>query len=280
MNEEHFRIPANLHINENNLGRYGATAQRALKVIPSTATPSVNNRVILGKTFLLAGRSGEEGAILTGNMNGVCQTLADPRDVQLIDPGKGEPFAVAIEAGQDGVIDSIRRGDDGLFGTTLLHTGEDGILQSEVRSGDNLRPGFAFHHGLPDAPCVDPGPDRVFQTSLNNSPGTYPDKDDALGRLNGELSLSPNETDRIEIYDTNISSVLGPSARPRQIVSLTNYIIGHEIGHGVHVEHYLASPDQKGPLSLMVVADPIPKPMPRDYDTTDTEQMRVHLKHH
>lgn len=72
--------------------------------------------------------------------------------------------------------------------------------------------------------------------------------------------------------------------------------IAHEGGHGFHLEHYFTRSDGAGGINVLdenrivrgglhfppfwsVMLSNVITPVPQDYDDTDVDQIRIHLKH-
>ena len=99
---------------------------------------------------------------------------------------------------------------------------------------------------------------------------------------------TPNETDRLEVYVTAI--LRNAAAEPfnydsTQQVKAVRFVVGHEIGHGVHMCHRPApqsctnSPGTSTSLmdfSAVVVFAPDPGEPRANYNTEDEAQLRLH----
>lgn len=260
----------------------------------------VTIRAAAGAALTTAHAGGDDvinGNEITTGPNGISETAAAAGDTQVIPAGQGEANTIGIRPGINGILDPVRGGDDELTGNTIT-SGLDGIANTAALPGDEQK--IPVGQGEPHALCVQRGP------SANYSRKSVPAGDD-IAQDTGALLVneSPNEHSTIEIYVHNFSVTVptsgdngvwegGPGAPGSDDVTVNligaanqvrrhNWIrktMTHEGGHGIHVEHYRppGAAGHASPWSVMrsaiwgLVA-------PANYDATDANQRRLHLKH-
>ncbi len=107
-------------------------------------------------------------------INGVNQSCASPSDNQTIPRYQGLPYQKIIGAGGDGALDSVAMKDNLFFQPVdnerpipKITAGEDGICNS-FRIGDD-RMEFFLGAGAPDYPCVLAGPNGYANTTASGN---------------------------------------------------------------------------------------------------------------
>jgi hypothetical protein len=148
-------------------------------------------------------------------------------------------------------------------GRPAVLAGANGMSETEAK-GDDLQLVNVGTTQEPGTPCVDCGENLRIDSPTGG--------EDTRGRYPTAIALSPNETERIDIYEE-------PIRNRYQTLGITyeaavNHVIGHEVGHGVHIEHPAATP----PVSVMV--PDLQNPAPTTYSADDRAQMRLHIKHY
>lgn len=257
-------------------------------------------RAATGAALTTAHAGGDDvinGNEITTGPNGVAETAAAEGDEQTIAVGRGEPNTIGIQPGGNGILDPVRGGDDELTGNTVT-SGLDGIANTAALPGDEQK--IPVGQGEPHALCVQRGP------SANYSRKSAPAGDD-IAQDTGALLVneSPNEHSTIEIYVHNFNVIVptsgdngvwegGPGAPGSDDVTVNltgaanqvrrhNWIrktMTHEGGHGIHIDHYRppGAAGHASPWSVMRSAI-WGLAAPANYDATDANQRRLHLKH-
>jgi hypothetical protein len=156
-----------------------------------------------------------------------------------------------------------------------ISTGPNGICETEGRRDDNQLVAVGAV-APPNTPCVDTGNDGKSDSQANN---LVPGGDDVQLLGPGFVSMTPNETEKIEIYFNQINARI---RWERDFVPAVQLTIAHEVGHGTDVEHYEfthpSPPGHKKP-SIMANSPFGLHPTPKGYDDVDIDQMRLHRKH-
>ena len=237
------------------------------------------------------------GNQITTGPNGIAETAAAEGDEQVIAVGRGDPNTVGIRPGANGILDPVRAGDDELSGDVIT-SGVDGIANTAALAGDDQK--IPVGQGEPHALCVRRG-------SLNNyerKSVPVPD-DEAQDTAANRVNESPNEHATLWIYIPTFHNIFhtfgsdgiwqgGPGAPGSDDVDVDlmgaanqarrhdwiRKTMTHEGGHGIHINHYRppAAPGHAVPWSVMrsgiwgLAA-------PANYDATDGDQRRLHLKH-
>jgi hypothetical protein len=120
------------------------------------------------------------GAVVNTGENGICDTTADPYDVQVIPVGEGEPHKVAITDGGNG-LETTPAGDDQVVGTTIT-TGADGICQTTPAGNDvyvyygDIQ--MAYGNGKAYTTCITGGSDGYMHSAVDASDNSLLESDD------------------------------------------------------------------------------------------------------
>ncbi len=147
--------------------------------------------------------------VLSG-ANGVCETTADPADVQSLPVGQGTPNSSCVGAGANGALETAPSGDDVATAMPMaIDSGPDGICNTTAVTGDDVRnidtntitsgadgictttasPGdlqtVPVGSGDPNGACVTQGADGDLDTMAASG-------DDVLDVPNEQVKAGPN----------------------------------------------------------------------------------------
>jgi hypothetical protein len=207
----------------------GATDQRALRVIrnnalamfgltisgPAPQSPNETDRIEIDVDDHQALGRGDDRVnaarthIHTG-ANGLCNTIAGGDDVQVVAVGNGQPNSLCVLPGPNAVSNSVVAGDDVLNAATQrIDSGPNGICNT-ARAGDDLQ-ALPVGRGLPNRPCVTDGANATLET------------------ING-VTAGPDMN-----FCTADDAPVALTAAQR--TAALQETVGHECGHGVHIEH-------------------------------------------
>ncbi|MBI4618360.1 MAG: hypothetical protein HY720_32480 [Planctomycetes bacterium] len=262
-------------INFNNEGTPAwLAAQRALRLMDAPALRPDNRgepEDNLGRVYI---------AVVDTGPDGLCETARSPDDVHLFGEHSGDkhgmPSRIAIDfTGQDGhgatyqqQIDLRLAGDDTINGTTVT-TGPNGVREMvpEVQ-GDEVK--IKFNEGEPYAPNIEAGTNGVPETTANGNDQQL----QAVLKFEGQRYPlgTPNEVYELRIDVTNIAS---DEMTSNDIQKWTRWVIAHEIGHAIHIEHT----ERLGvPRSVMMpFADKLD--VPDTWLPSSQREIRLHVKH-
>ena len=152
-----------------------------------------------------------------------------------------------------------------------ISVGANGVCDTQSRGDDSQLIPFGAA-AAPGTVCIDTGSNGQCDTTAGG--------DDVQLLGPDFVSLTPNETQRCDIYVNQIDAVSSNERGFNQGVNLT---VAHECGHGTDMEHYpfTHNPKVPGHKHPSIMADsPIGvHPLPDDYDDVDYTQMRLHRKH-
>jgi len=268
-------------INFNNEGTPGWLGdQRALMVLEGEAgRPNSEGEPedTLGRVYI--------GVVDTGP-DGKCDTARSGDDDQLFPVStearpSGMPGRVAIDfTAHDGHRDAYQdqidlglAGDDGIVGTTVT-TGPNGVREMPILlTGDQEL--IKLNDGEYYAPCIEVGPNAMPETKAegNDTQLMFVPQHNLLG--------TPNEAYLIEIdvlrSDSDPSSIQTDPLTRNDPERWTLSIIAHEIGHGMHIEHYVLSSDM--PARSVMMFAPDGQAAPSNWLRASRQQIRLHLKH-
>ncbi len=113
-------------------------------------------------TFIASSYGSPNKRVFLDGQNTVFWLAEGNDDIQEIAFFQGEPNQACITAGPDGVLNSIRSGDDVIAGNVIT-TGPDGITQSHTL-GDDVQV-IPLRQGFPNSICVLPGPNGTLETT-------------------------------------------------------------------------------------------------------------------
>lgn len=282
-------------INYNNLTQgHGVTLQRGLRIKLNNSLPDG----VAGETPLRVRANTTVRRYIHTGPGGKCDTTAVGDDVQVIRVGYGEPDAPYIAPTRGQLTTEPNNvnagGDDEIVGG-FITTGPKGLADTSPAGNDAYTEPIAPGAGAPNRLCIDPGPDGVLQTA---PVGAGQGGDDDYGETSSadaenHLNLTPNETLAVYVSDLQIGRLAGLIAsvpKPKQagLVSLlTEIVLAHEVGHGVHVAHYSPEKNELAKASVMASFVALQgqnfalkySALPTSYDAVDFGQRRLHLKH-
>ncbi|MFH0980928.1 MAG: hypothetical protein V2A79_05255, partial [Planctomycetota bacterium] len=113
-------------------------------------------------------------------------------DVQVIPVDQGQPNAVAITAGTNGILDTTTNGDDRVSGVTIT-SGEDGVCDTP-RVGDDVQV-IPVGFGAPDVLCVIKGANNFRDTVGHGGDDLVNADDDITTGTDGICDTTANSTD-------------------------------------------------------------------------------------
>lgn len=273
-----------------NVSYYGATPQ-ALVDIEVLHSASVEDYDVPPDVLGYTRTTGpwRNRQIITTGWDGICQTAkaAGTDDHQLIPVGKGVPRSIAaIVRNTAGVQVNLQPPDDEYVvfpdGSGIVITGENGILESRITvlvhgAADVLI--TEVGRGEPFAPCIDPG--------VNNSLGTFPEAWDTVETWKDLVPLSPNETVLCHVYEDRIKETLRSLPRHLRppLDRTIGWVVGHEVGHAIDINHYHAYERPPAAYTYMVadlkmmLESQNHNRLPERYDEDEENQIRLHRKH-
>lgn len=148
--------------------------------------------------------------IVNSGPNGICETTADPNDVQALPVGQGTPNTSCVGAGVNGMLETAPSGDDVATAMPVaINSGPDGICNSMAVTGDDVRnidtntinsgangictttaavgdvQTVPVGSGDPNGACVTAGQDGILNTSAATG-------DDVLDVPNKQVKAGPN----------------------------------------------------------------------------------------
>lgn len=287
-----FTDPPQRMINSNNNGSgngpvfFNSSPQRGLRAV---------NGKLPAKTLGMAlGGGGKDDkrklAYINAGINGVRNSALLGDDQELLPNGQGipnDPYIIAQTAGTPLV--SQQAGDDGLI---VLPDGRNAITTGPNGSRDS---GFLGQTDILTPPPIVIGPGEDGELQSTRGADDEITEVDFKGDLDNAISLTPNE---IYLIIVDVASIVKqPQRNAAELGQYVDTIIGHEMGHGVHIAHWQLSTESQGlagtdkllndiyaksqndqPTVMTMGLRAPGAPVPHNYSQDELAQIRLHLK--
>jgi hypothetical protein len=104
---------------------------------------------------LPVGEGTPDALCIDSGADGICDTAADPNDDQRLPVGQGTPDTSCVGPGANGTLQTVPAGDDAILGA-FIGTGPDGVCDTTAMTGDD---------GVgPNLEVIDSGPNGICDT--------------------------------------------------------------------------------------------------------------------